>query len=336
MNHEEWLNLTAEEALEPALPICDSHHHLWEHPGNLYLMEEVLKDTTGGHKIVSTVFLDCQSGYRKTGSSAMRPVGETEYVIKLTADRKPGTPYIAAGIVSYADLMLGAAVTPVLEAHISAGQGRFKGIRNMGAWENDPAFAQGYNAPKKEILLDPKFQEGYACLKRFNLVFETMVFHPQLQDVIKLVRKFPDTILILNHLGAPLGIGAYAKKHQEAIDNWKRSMDQLSTLQNVYVKLGGIGMGILGLDWNKRAKPAGSTEVAELTKPYILWCIEKFGSQRCMFESNFPVDRESFSYNIVWNTFKRITADFSVNDRMSLFHDTAIKAYDIKIPQEKY
>jgi L-fuconolactonase len=335
VNHEEWLNLTKEEIIDPKLPICDSHHHLWEHPGNRYLLEEVMRDTTSGHNIVSTVFLDCQSGYRQSGPAELRPVGETEYVIKLITDKKPGTPEIAAGIVGNANLMLGSGVAPVLEAHIAAGKGRFKGIRNMGAWEDDPAFAQGYNAPKKGFLLDTKLREGFSYLKRYGLTFETMVFHTQLLDVLDLARAFADTTIILNHIGVPLGIGSYAKKRQEVFKDWQRSMAELSTCQNVFVKLGGIGMGVLGFDWNKRTNPASSAEVSELTKPYILWCIEKFGSKRCMFESNFPVDKESFSYNTVWNTFKRITRDFSQDEKSALFYDTAVRAYNIKPAQKK-
>jgi predicted TIM-barrel fold metal-dependent hydrolase len=330
MTHEKWLKLTLEDVIDPELPICDPHHHLWDHPGDRYLMEELLKDTASGHNIVSTVFVDCRSGYRQSGPQDLRPVGETEYVISLTANRKHGTPDVAAGIVSFADLTLGAAVVPVLEAHIAAGKDRFKGIRNMGTWEDDPAFALGYNAPKKGILLDSKLREGFSYLKRYGLSFETMVFHTQLMDVVDLARMFPDTTIILNHIGAPLGIGSYAQKHQEVFNQWKRSIAELSTCQNVLVKLGGIGMDVLGFDWNKRAIPPGSAEVAELTKPYILWCIDKFGSKRCMFESNFPVDRKSFSYNILWNTFKRITRDFSRDERLALFHDTAVKAYKIK------
>jgi L-fuconolactonase len=328
--HEEWLNLTIEDVIDPGLPICDPHHHLWVHPGNRYLMEELLKDTSSGHNIVSTVFVDCQSGYRQTGPEEMRPVGETEYVMKLIADKKPGAPDVAAGIVSSANLLLGAKVAAVLEAHIAAGQGRFKGIRQMGVWIDDPAFTGGYNAPKKEILLDPKLREGFAYLSRYGLTFETMVLHPQLMDILDLARRFPDTTIILNHLGAPLGIGQFAGKRKEVFNDWKRSMAEISTCPNVLVKLGGIGMGILGFEWDKRAKPAGSVEAAELTKPYILWCIEKFGTQRCMFESNFPVDREALSYVVIWNTFKRIAQDFSSAEKKALFHDTAVKAYKLK------
>jgi len=330
VNHEQWLSLTKEEVIDPELPICDPHHHLWEHPGHRYMLEELLKDITGGHNVVSTVYVDCQSGYRQTGPEEMRPVGETELVINLTANQKPGTPEIAAGIVGHAELMLGSRVAPVLEAHIAAGKGRFKGIRQMGAWESNPALQGGYNAPKKELLLDVRLREGFACLSRYGLTFETMVFHNQLMDVVDLARAFPDTTIILNHIGAPLGVGSYAQKRQEVLAVWKRNMAELSTCQNVWVKLGGVGMGILGFGWDKRAVPPGSAELAEAAKPYIMWCIEKFGCRRCMFESNFPVDRDSCSYNILWNSFKRLTRDFSNAEKKDLFYHSAVRAYKLQ------
>jgi L-fuconolactonase len=330
VDHEKWLNLTREEAIDPALPICDPHHHLWEHPNQRYLLDELLKDTSSGHNIVSTVYVDCQSGYRQSGLEEMRPVGETEYVIKMISKMKSGPTNVAAGIVSNANLMLGSRVAPVLEAHIEAGKGRFKGIRQMGAWSNDPALVGGYNAPKKEILLDPKLREGFAYLGRYGLTFETMVFHTQLTDILDLAKRFPDTPIILNHLGVPLGIGSFASKRKEVFIDWKKKIADIAACQNVFMKLGGIGMGVLGFDWGKRDKPAGSAEAAELTSSYILWCIEKFGCQRCMFESNFPVDRHSLSYNVIWNTFKVITRDFTQTEKAALFHGTAVRVYKIK------
>jgi len=330
VTQEEWLKLTQEEIIDPDLPICDAHHHLWEHPGNRYLIEELLEDLESGHNILNTVYVDCRSGYRSSGPEELRPVGETENVIKLTANRKPGAPEVAAGIVGFANLMLGSGVAPVLEAHIESGRGRFKGIRQMGAWESDPVFAQGYNAPKKELFLDAKVREGFAYLSRYNLTFETMVFHTQIMDVVDLARQFPDTTIILDHIGVPLGIGPCAVKRQEVMQDWKRNIAELSFCPNAYVKLGGIGMNILGYDWDERAKPAGSAEIAEATKPYILYCIEKFGTKRCMFESNFPVDGEAFPYHVIWNAFKRLTMDISKEEKNDLFYNTAVKTYHIE------
>ena len=143
---ESWLRLTKEKPLEPDLPICDPHHHLWDYPDYFpesrvresarpirhYLLEHLLKDTAGGHNIVQTVFMECGSMYKKDGPQELRPIGETEFVQGIAAQSASGqygNTAVAAGIVGFADLTLGSAVAPVLEAHIAVSQSRFRGIR---------------------------------------------------------------------------------------------------------------------------------------------------------------------------------------------------------------
>jgi predicted TIM-barrel fold metal-dependent hydrolase len=257
----------------------------------------------------------------------MRPVGETEFVQGLTAESaRRGNPGVAAGIVSWADLTLGDAVVPVLEAHIEAGKGRFKGIRQTFAWTGDPN-ARGYHAPRGEMAADKDLRRGLQFLKKYNLTFETIMLYTQLKELVDLARALPDIPIILNHLAGPRTAGVSAEKRYEVFQEWQQGMAILATCQNVIVKLGGFGMGLVGFDWKNRPAPAGSEELAKAAAPWVLWCIEKFGTNRCMFESNFPVDRQSFSYNVIWNAFKRITSDFSPNERRALFHDTAVNVY---------
>lgn len=334
--HKTWLALTMEDPIDPDLPICDPHHHLWDrpnlqwlHPDKRYLLEELLQDTGGGHNIVKTVFLQCGSMYRKGGPPEMQPVGETEFVQGIAAQSASGQygmTNVAAGIVGFADLTLGTAVAPVLEAHIAASRNRFRGIRNASVWDESPDIRSYRNYPKG-LLLDPKFQEGFACLQKYGLSFDAWLYHTQLMELVDLARAFPDIPIILDHIGSPIGSGPYAGKRKEVFQEWKSGIAVLATCLNVVVKLGGLGMPLCGFGWHEQATPPNSAELANAMAPYYRWCIEQFGVNRCMFESNFPVDKISYSYTVLWNAFKRISKGFAPEDRAALFHDTAVKVY---------
>jgi predicted TIM-barrel fold metal-dependent hydrolase len=330
-----------EEPIDPELPICDPHHHLWDwptrrdFPGSRYLLEELLQDIGDGHNIVKTVFVQCGSMYRAEGPEEMRPVGETEFVQGVaarSASGQYGTTRVAAGIVSHADLTLGAAVATVLEAHIAASGNRFRGIRHMTAWDATPAIASFAGTPT--LLLDSRFREGFACLRKYGLSFDAWLYHPQLTQLVDLARAFPDTVIILNHIGGPLGIGPYAESREEEYQQWRNGIAELSTCPNVVVKLGGLGMPAAGLGLNERTPPPDSAELAKVMKPYYHFCIEQFGANRCMFESNFPVDKVSYPYTVMWNAFKRISKDFSREDRAALFHGTAVRVYRLTTDHE--
>ncbi len=327
--HEAWLGLTLEEPIDPDLPICDPHHHLWDRPNDRYLLNELLQDAGGGHHIVQTVFVECQSMYRKDGPKEMQPVGETEFVQAIAArnkSRQGQLTDVAAGIVSFADLTLGTAVIPVLEAHIAASKNRFRGIRHISAWDASPDI-ESTRKPPQELLVDQKFREGFACLKKYDLSFDAWLYHPQLMELVDLARAFPEITIILNHIAGPLGTGPYAGKRAAVFHDWQRGITALATCHNVFVKLGGLGMPRNGFSWHEQASPPNSTELAGAMAPFYRYCIEQFGPDRCMFESNFPVDKVSYSYTVIWNAFKRIAEDFSPKERSALFHDTAVKAY---------
>ncbi|MFC1886070.1 amidohydrolase family protein [Thermodesulfobacteriota bacterium] len=305
----EWLNRTTEEALEPDLPICDPHHHLWDYPQSRYMIHEILYDISGGHNIRSTVFIECRSMHRATGPEAMKPVGETEFIqgiAAMSASGQYGETRVAAGIVGHADLCLGESVSSVLEAHLIAGANRFRGIRHANAWDPDERIRGAHVSAKGGMLLDSKFREGFAKLNQYDLSFDAWLYHPQIPELKQLARKFPDTKIILDHVGGPVGLGPYAGRRDEIFSLWKKEINELATCPNVMVKLGGLAMPINGFAWHKREKPPDSEELAEVQQPYYLYCLEKFGVARCMFESNFPVDRVSCSYTVLWNTFKRI------------------------------
>ncbi len=326
---EEWLRMTTEAPIDPDLPICDPHHHLWEHRGK-YLLDELLRDTRSGHNIVSTVFVACESMYRKDGPPEMRPIGETEFVEGIAAQcagGKHGATAVAAGIVGYADLTLGSEVARVLEAHLMASPSRFRGIRHSVTWDSSPVVKNAAPNPKPGWMLDTTFRAGFACLQKYGLSYDAWLFHPQLAELASLARAFPEVPIILNHIGGPLGEGPYAGKRDEVFRSWKRGIAEVATCTNVFVKLGGLGMPRCGFAWDAKTAPPTSIELVEVTAPYYLFCIEQFRPNRCMFESNFPSDKVSYSYCVLWNSFKRMTQGFSETERKALFHDTATRVY---------
>jgi L-fuconolactonase len=321
-----------EEILEPERPICDPHHHLWDHPGRRYLLDEVLADTGSGHNVVSTVFVECRSMYRAAGPPEMRPVGETEFVngvAAMSARGGYGATRIAAGIVSFADLTLGDQVAAVLDAHLAASD-RFRGIRHAAGWDASPDVRNSHTDPPPGLLGDARFRRGFAELAPRGLTFDAWLYHPQLPDLIELAKAFPDTTIILDHLGGPLGIGPYAGRRAEIFAGWKGAIRTLADCPNVVVKLGGLVMPLNGFGFHKREQPITSVELAEATRAWYLHAIDCFGVERCMFESNFPVDKVSCSYRVLWNSFKRLAAGFSATERAALFHDTAARIYRLR------
>jgi len=319
----------AETVLEPELPICDAHHHLWERPPRDYLLNELLQDLGSGHKVVSTVAVECRYAYRKAGPEELRPVGETEFLEKVAsrvgADAAIKTR-VAAAIVGHANLTLGDEVAAVLEAHVAASPDRFRGIRHSTIWDASSALRS--DAPPG-LLADSYFRRGFAWLGKLNLSFDAWLYHPQLPELVGLAQAFPETTIILNHIAAPLGVGPYAGKRDEVFKVWSRGIACLASCPNVLVKLGGVGSLRSGYDWHERAVKPSSAELAAALGPYFEWCIEHLGAGRCMFESNFPVEKLATSYVNLWNSFKRITAKYSASERAALFHDTAARAYRI-------
>ena len=325
----DWLALTEEPTLEPEIPICDPHHHFWDRSDGRYFLDELLIDTGGGHNITETVFVECSAMYRKDGPEKMRPVGETEFVQGIAAQSASGMygdTNVAAGIVGYADLRHGDEVTEVLEAHIAASRDRFRGVRNASSWDASPEIG-GYMNPPEGLLGDASFRTGLAALQKLGLSFDAQVYHPQLNELVDLARAFPDVTIILNHTGVPLGIGPYVGRDDEVAQVWRSGITELAGCENVVMKLGGVGMPLGGHRWNERSAPPSSQELADGISSYYNFAIETLGPDRCMFESNFPVDNQSTSYTVLWNAFKLLSKNLSPTERSSLFRDTAVRAY---------
>jgi len=327
---EDWLGRRNEAILEPELPIVDPHHHLWDRPDWRYLLPELLADLNSGHKITATVFVQCRAFHRAAGAEEMKPVGETEFVngvAAMSASGRYGPTRICAGIVGHANLTLGARVEQVLEAHVRAGGGRFRGIRHITAWDRDPAVLNpGYPVPAG-LLADAAFREGFARLASMDLTFDAWLYHPQIPELTSLARAFPAARIVLDHVGGPLAIGSYANRRDEIFPTWRSTIRDLATCANVHVKLGGLGMRINGFDFDAQPEPPSSEQLAAAWKPYIDTCIEAFGPQRCMFESNFPVDKGSYGYAVGWNAFKRLAASASAAEKAELFSGTAARFY---------
>jgi predicted TIM-barrel fold metal-dependent hydrolase len=331
---EDWLALHSEAIIEPARPIVDPHHHLWDRGGQRYLIEEMAADIASGHNIVATVYVDCRAMYRASGPEAFRPVGEVEFatgVAAMSASGGYGKAQICAGIVSHVNLLLGEAARPVLEAEIAAGGGRFRGIRHSSAWDADPDIAGMYASRPKGLLLDSSFRKGFAQLAPLKLSFDAWLFHPQIGELADLARAFPDTRIVLDHCGGPIGLGRFADRREQTFALWRSSIQDIAKCPNVVVKLGGLAMRLLGHDFHERPRPPSSEELAAAWRPYIETCIEAFGVKRAMFESNFPPDKGQCSYQVIFNAFKRIAASCSEDEKSALFSRTAADVYRLDL-----
>lgn len=335
-----WLaKLPPEEILEPDLPIIDTHHHLWDRlpaalpqghaaEDNVYLLDEFAQDLSSGHNTISTVYMQAHAKYRTTGPEEMKPVGETEFAteIGILSDRGThGKTRVCQGIVGAADLMLGERVRPVLEAHVRAGNGRFRGLRASAAFDPDPRIGNTTNEPG--TYLRPEFRKGVGQLAAMGLSLDVWVFHTQLAEVVDLARACPDVSIVMGHCGGPLGYGPYAGKRDEVFAHWKRSLTDLAACPNVTMKLGGMMIRLAAVDYVKLPAPPSSAEIARLWGPYIETCVELFGPQRSMFESNFPVEKLGANWITLWNAFKRITVGASADEKTALFSGTAQRVY---------
>jgi predicted TIM-barrel fold metal-dependent hydrolase len=331
-----WQGPFVEDVLDRDLPIVDAHHHLQEDKNGRYLFHECVADMAAGHTFISTVHVQAKSMLRVQGPPHLRDVGETEFargVAAMAATGLYGGVRVCEGIVGYVDFRLDPGlVAEALDAHEEAAGGRFRGIRQIAPHVEDEELARAMplNAPEG-LLRSADFRRGFRELDRRGLSFDAWLFHPQLGDVAALADAFPGTLIIVNHLGGRLGIGPFAHRFEEEFARWRRSLADLAKRENVYVKVGGLGMLYGGFDFHTRPAPPTSEELARAWGPFIREAIEKFGPGRAMMESNFPVDNQSASFPVIWNAFKRATADYSSDERAQLFHRTAQKAYRLSM-----
>lgn len=325
-----WSLSAIEPAIGPDIPIIDAHHHFYAREEGNYMLPEFLADLRSGHDVRATVFVECGVHYRTDLPIAEQPVGETAFAARIGQEAKRLLPddslSVCAGIVGYADLMLGDRVRPVLEKHLECGSGRFRGIRNRVTWD---AHGVGmHNRPYTAgMLTRPAFSEGFAHLAELGLSFDAWQYHTQLDELVQLARRFPDTTIIVNHIGAPLGVGPYASRRDEVLASWRKSIAALAALDNVVMKIGGLGIVIFGFGFPFRPTPPSSIEMARAWRPLFDFVLDQFGPYRCMLESNFPADQQSFNFVALWNAFKRLTASLSADERCAMFHDNAARVY---------
>ena len=331
LERADWYARTLEEIIEPGLAICDAHHHLWDHgPGKRYLLEEISQDAASGHRIVSTIFCECRREYRKHGPEELKPVGETVFMDELaerSASGQSGAARVAHGIISYADFRLGARVTQTLEAHLAASPRHFRGIRHMTRWHEAAEEMDIPPRSSKDLMADATWREGFARLRDYRLPFDAWFVFTQYDELVDLARAFPEQLIVINHIGGVSGSGPYLGKGDAVMQAWRRGVERAAACPNVFMKLGGLGQPRCGFGWERRETPPGSAQLAEAYAPYYLHCIEQFGPGRCMFESNFPVERASCSYHVLWNAYKRIASGFSAQEKALLFHYTAARVY---------
>ena len=332
----DWHALTEEPTLEPDIPICDPHHHFWDRrperiPYQNYLLPELYEDLNSGHNVVSTVFVEANAMYRPNGLEEMMPVGEVEFVQGLAAAADTGLygpAKAAASIVGHANLHLGDAVEPVLEALQAASPQRFRGIRH-GLTYDDHSDIGNNRWNRKEQLGEERFRAGARVLARMGFSFDAWMYFHQLPELVSFAQAIPDLPIILNHIGGVLGTGPYANLQEDVIPVWKKNLAEVAKCPNVVVKLGGIGQPRTGYDWSAREKPIGSDELSGLMAPLMNYAIDQFGPDRGMIESNFPPDKVGHSYKILYNAFKRLTKGYSTTERAAMFQGTAERVYRV-------
>ena len=325
--------LENEAPLDPGLPIVDAHHHLRDVRGPAYLARELADDISlSGHRVVATVAVETAYAYDHRLAVELAPTGETRFLAQVGSvpiDLRAGATRIAAAIVGHADLRLGDGARPVLEAHIEAGQRRFRGVRTPAAWHADQRFRYARAEVAEHAVLDPRFLAGFAHLAALDLSYDAWVYDEQLEDLVKLASAFQTATIIVGHCGGPVSHGTPLSQRPEAFAHWRRRIQRVSRCPNVFMKLGGLGMEVMGFGHDATADKPPSRVLAESWRPYFETCIDAFGPGRCMFESNFPPDKASCSYAAAWNAFKRITAGYSVSEREQLFAGTAARVYRI-------
>jgi predicted TIM-barrel fold metal-dependent hydrolase len=330
----DWLALTTEETLEPEIAICDPHHHFWVHRPEpvdyqQYLLPELAGDVNSGHNVRSTVFIEVRCEYRADGPDEMKPVGEVEYVQTIadaSASGSHGPTKAAAGIIGHADLKLGEGVRPVLEAMRAASPNRFRGVRHSVGWDESPELA---NREIKGVLGTDGYRAGAKVLAGMGLILENSLYFHQASELADFARALPELTIVLNHIGGLVRVGPYANRDEYVLPEWRKGIELMAQAPNIVLKLGGVGQTRFAYGWDERETPVGSEELAETLGPLMNHCIEKFGPERCMFESNYPVDKISYSYNVLYNAFKRLSKGYSATERANLFHDTAARVYNI-------
>jgi len=328
----DWLATRHEDALDPDLAIVDPHHHLWDRPDSRYLASDLTADIDGsGHRVLATVYVECHAHYRDGGDPLERPLGEVAFAAGVGDAAAGLDTALCKGVVGTLDLTAGDRVRPLLEQTVALGRGRLRGLRCSSVYHPDPtAHGSMLNVPPG-LLESATFRAGFAHLAPLGLLFDAWMYHTQLADAADLADAFPDTAIVLNHVGGAIGIGPYVGRRDEVFADWSTALREVARRPNVVVKLGGLGMRLFGFDLHEGERAPGSEAVAAAWRPYIETAIEAFGPDRAMFESNFPVDKGSCGYGVLWNAFKRIAAGCPHAEKRALFAGTAARVYRLAV-----
>lgn len=331
-DRHEWLAKRIEPAIDPTRQIIDAHHHLWDRNKSMYLVEQLHDDTSAGHQITHTVFVECSANYDQDAVAALAPVGETRFVADQAAQAKTRAGSAIGAIVSHADLTLGAAVGEVLAAHEEAGAGLFRGVRHGTNWSPHPDVKIGHHRPTQHLLADRSFRDGVAVLAEMGFSFDAWLYFDQLRELADLAHAMPECSIVLDHLGGPLGIGPHATQRDDMLAVWRSGLQAVAACPNVVLKVGGLGMEhYFGTDWAAQAVPPSSEQVAAHWHDMVRFAIDTFSPSRCMFESNFPVDRQTVPYTVLWNGFQILADTYSEAEQHELFFATAARSYAIDV-----
>ena len=331
-NNSAWLAQIKEEVLDPDRDIVDPHHHLWPQPSMGYNLAELLSDTTDGHRVSQTVYMECGAAYHREGPEHLKCVGETEFIANAArVAKEQGSPTHISGLVARADLR-DKHLESTLNAHEIAAEGLLRGIRQAGACAEGIEGLVIPGGAEAHLFEQEAFRRGLEHLGKLGLTFDTWLYHFQLPEFIELARAVPDTTMILDHFGTPLGVGPFADQREAIFEQWESDIAELAGCPNVFMKIGGLAMPDNGFGWYGRAMPPTSDEFVDAQSPYYEHTIACFGPERCMFESNFPVDRLSVGYRVLWNAFKKMTLHFSEDDKNLMFSGVARKVYRLDMP----
>jgi predicted TIM-barrel fold metal-dependent hydrolase len=322
-----------EPIVDPGLPIVDAHHHLYDRPNLRYLLEDYLTDANAGHNVVASVYIETMEMARPDGPEVLRPLGEVEFangVAAVSASGRYGPCRVAAAIVGHADLTQGDRVAELLDRSLGCAPDRFRGVRMVTLQSTDTSWRRFVIMPLKPasgVLASTSFREGFRHLAPRGLSFDASVFHSQLAEVTDLARAFPDTVILLEHMGLALGLDLDERGRAEVFQDWRRGLEDLATNPNVMCKIGGLGLPFWGFGLENRPDAIGSVELAALWQPYVDTAIEAFSVERCLMQSDYPPDGRSCGFVPLWNALKLVTRGYSAAERLALFHNNAARVY---------
>lgn len=322
-----WIEAPDEEVVDPDVTVIDPHIHLWSSGSTSYLAPDLAADAGSGHTVEGVVFVECGTAYLTTGPDGLRPAGETRFAAGQAQMMEARGDPAMIGVIGAADLRNYEDVDALLDAHEREGNGLFRGIRHSAAFDRSEAVRRSHHKPPPHLYLDQAFRRGFARLAQRGLLFEAWIYHPQLSELCDLADAFPETTIILNHLGGPLGVGPYADKRADVFREWRTWIRELARRPNMRVKLGGLAMPITGFGWHEASRPTTSEDVIAQQGDYYRAAIDVFGPDRSMFESNFPVEGEAIAYRTLWNAFKRLCEPFSSAERDAMVRETARRTY---------